>query len=98
MPRQFEREGAAATQGAGCPQIATHPAREIAADGEPEAHPLILPCQSRIDLHERLEHAHEIAGCDAPAGIAYDDRDRPIRRFAADVDVATRRGELDGVR
>src|SRR3712207_8284850 len=36
-------------------QLASHPARQVAADGQPQPHPLVGTVQRPLALHERLE-------------------------------------------
>src|SRR5580704_8050152 len=81
-------------------EVAGHPARELAADGEAEADAGVLAGrEGAADLDEGLEDRLELVGWDAATCVADGDPHWTARdHVAAEHDTATRARKLDGVR
>ncbi len=96
--RQRERERAAHRELAPGREVAAHPARQVAADRQPEPRPLLRAGEPRADLHERLEGALELVGRDPPPGVGHAHGHLPVADGGAgERHPAAGVGELDGV-
>ena len=60
-----------ATHFAAHAERAAHAAREVAADGEAQADPLVRPVERAVALHERVEDRLVTLGRDADAGVPH---------------------------
>ena len=67
--REAERERRPGADHALRNDVATHPARELAADREPQPHALVRPRQLLVDLDERLENGGQLLRRDPDARV-----------------------------
>src|SRR5579862_4906855 len=88
-----ERKGRPDAQYALDREVAAHPSREIAADGEAEPRAFVRPSQGRADLHERLEDRRELFGGDPAPRVTDNELDGHLVRRQRDV--STGCGEPD---
>src|SRR6185503_12207643 len=69
--REAKRERGACVDDAGHGQLATHPASEVAADGQAQTDAVTGARVIRVDLHERLEDGLELVPRDPNARIGH---------------------------
>src|SRR5678815_927164 len=98
VSRQGEGEPGARAEGALGGELAAHVTRKVAADRQSESRAFLPRREPAVHLHERLENGLEAIGGNPYAAVRHG-RDHPrVVRGTVQTDLATRRGELDGVR